>query len=200
MNKISRVLITPMRPRWANDQDAAHLQTKTVPKNLIWSESAQWLQSSSVCKIPGALIMPMGTPNMPPRQITMMMHIYRPRQFQLTWFWVNGPCECWVRASKRFQKPLSCPWACPLCTHGQMTKTLHMYRPRRFQWSRFWVNRPCSCGVPASARFQKPLSCPWACPLCPHGQITMTLHIYRLRGFQTTWFGVNRPSGCWVLA
>ena len=32
----------------ANDQYVAHLQTKTVPKNLIWSELVQWLWSSSV--------------------------------------------------------------------------------------------------------------------------------------------------------
>ena len=53
VNKILRARITPMRPQWANDQDVAHLQTKTVPKNFIWSESVQWLRSSSVRKIPG---------------------------------------------------------------------------------------------------------------------------------------------------
>ena len=39
---------------------------KTVPKNLIWSELAQWLLSSDVHKIPRAFFMPMGMPNMPP--------------------------------------------------------------------------------------------------------------------------------------
>ena len=48
--------------------------------------------------------------------------------------------------------------------------------------------------VPVSARYQEPLSRPWACPLCPHGQTTMTLHIYRPSRFQRTWFGVN---SCW---
>ena len=160
----------------------------------------------SSCRVPASarfqepLSCPWACPICPQGQITMMMHIYRPRRFQWTWFWVNGPCECWVPASTRFQEPLSCPWACPLCAHGQMAMTLHMDRPRWSQWTRFWVNRPCGCGVPASARFQKPLSCPWACPLCLHGQITMTLHICMSRGFQRTWFGVNWPSGCWVLA
>ena len=51
---------------WANDHNVAHLLTKTVPMNLIWSESAQWLWRSSVRKIPGALITPMDTPIMPP--------------------------------------------------------------------------------------------------------------------------------------
>ena len=51
-----RAIIIPRRPRWAN----ACLQTKMVPKNLIWSESAQWLLSYGIRKIPGALIMPMG--------------------------------------------------------------------------------------------------------------------------------------------
>ena len=62
VNKIPRVLITPMRAWWANDQNVLHLQAKTLPKNLICGESAQWFLSSSVRKIPGALIMPMGMP------------------------------------------------------------------------------------------------------------------------------------------
>ena len=51
-----------MRAWLANDQDVAHLQAKTLPKNLIWDESAQWLLSSGVRKIPGDLIMPMSMP------------------------------------------------------------------------------------------------------------------------------------------
>ena len=50
-----------------------------------------------------------------------------------------------------------------------MTRTLHMYRARQFQRTRFGVNRPIPCRVPASARFQEPLSHQWACPLYPHG-------------------------------
>ena len=46
----------PIMPPWANNHDVAHLQAKTVPKNLIWSESAQWLLSSGVHKNPEALI------------------------------------------------------------------------------------------------------------------------------------------------
>ena len=59
----------PIMPPWANNHDVAHLQAKTVPVNLIWSELAQWFWSSGVHKIPGALIMPMGMgmPFMPPR-------------------------------------------------------------------------------------------------------------------------------------
>ena len=37
--------------RWANDHDVAHLQAKTIPMNLIWSESAQWLWSYSIRKV-----------------------------------------------------------------------------------------------------------------------------------------------------
>ena len=82
-----------------------------------------------------------------------------------------------------------------------MTMTLHIYRLRWFQWTWFQVNRPSGCWVTASTIFLEPLSGKWACPLCPHGQMTMTLHICRLRRFQWTWFfGVNRPSGCWVPA
>ena len=68
-----------------------------------------------------------------------------------------------------------------------MTKMLHVNRPSRFQRIGFGVNRLSGCGVPASARIQEPLSRKWTCPLCPHGQMTMTLHIYGLRRFQWTW-------------
>ena len=40
----------------------AYLQAKTVPMNLIWSELAQRLMSSSARKVPRAFIMPMGMP------------------------------------------------------------------------------------------------------------------------------------------
>ena len=56
----------PIMPPWANDHDVAHLQAKTVPKNLIWSELAKWLLSCGIRKIPRAFIMPMGMPIMPP--------------------------------------------------------------------------------------------------------------------------------------
>ena len=123
--------------------------------------------------------------------MTIKLHTCRPRQFQWIWSWVNRPSGCEVPASAR---------SCPLCPHGQMTLTLHAYRPRQFQWTRFGVNRPSGCWVLAWSRFQRPLLCPWACPLCPDGQMTMILHIYRPRRFQWTWFGVNRPSGCCVIA
>ena len=47
---------TPIMPPWANDHDVAHVQPETVLMNLIWSESAQWLPTSGVREIPGALI------------------------------------------------------------------------------------------------------------------------------------------------
>ena len=111
--KIPGVLITHAHyVPWANYYGVAHLQTKTVPMNLIWNESAQWLRSSGVHKIPGALITPMGMPIMPPWANDMMLHIYRPRRFQWTWFGVNQPSGCGVPASARFQEPLShpCSW------------------------------------------------------------------------------------------
>ena len=60
VGKFQGALITPMgtpiMAPWANDHDVAHLQANTVPKNLIWSASAQCLPSSVVRKIPWALI------------------------------------------------------------------------------------------------------------------------------------------------
>ena len=60
-----------------------------------------------------------------------------------------------------------------------MIMILHICRPRWFQRTWFGVNQPSGCWVSASTRFQEPLSCPWPCPLCPYGQMTMMLHIYR---------------------
>ena len=110
---------------------------------------------------------------------------------------VNRPSGCGVPASAQFQEPLSSPWARPLCPHGQ---NVHMYRTKRFQWTWFGVNQPNGCRIPTSARFLEPLSRAWARPLCLHGEITMMLHIYGLRRFQRTWFGMNHHSGCWVPA
>ena len=124
--------------------------------------------------------MPMGLPSRPHGQTNMPLHTYRPRQFQWTWFGVNRHISWWVLASARFQEPLSCPWACPLCLLGQMIMLLHIHRPQQSQWTWFRVDRPSGCRLPSSARFQEPLSCPWACSLCPHGQMTMTLHITRI--------------------
>ena len=123
----------------------------------------------------------------PNGQMTQMLHIYGPKQFQRTRFGVNRSSGRGVSKSARYQEPFSRPWTCPLCPHVQMTLTLHIYRLRWFQWTWFHINRPSSCWVPTSARFQEPLSRKWACPLCPHGQMTMTLHIYGLRRFQWAW-------------
>ena len=65
VNKIPNVLILAMRAWRANEQDVPHLEANTLPKNLTSGESAQWLLSSGVRKIPGALIMPMDMPIMP---------------------------------------------------------------------------------------------------------------------------------------
>ena len=60
IHKFSGALITCMglliMAPWANDHDVAHLQAKTVPMNLTWSESAQCLSSSVIRNIPEALI------------------------------------------------------------------------------------------------------------------------------------------------
>ena len=159
--KISRLSARPFVP-WD------HTQAKTVPMNLIWSESALWLWRSSVRKIPGALIMAMGMPIMLPwtndhdvahlQAKTVQMNSIQNKSAQ----WLRGYGVCKIAGAN------ITPWAHPLCPHGQMTMTLHIYRPRRFQWSWFVVNRPMSYRVSAS-RFQEPLSRPWACPLYPHG-------------------------------
>ena len=131
--------------------------------------------------------------------MTKMLHVYRLRRFQRTWSGVNRLTGCGIPVSARCQEPLSHLWACPLCPHKMMTMMLHIYRPRWFQWTWLGLNRHNDYWVSASARFQEPLSCPWAPTLCPHWQMTMMLHIYRSRRFQWPWFGMNQPSGCGVL-
>ena len=55
IHKIPRAFIMPMgmpiMPTWPLDHDVAHLQAKTVPMNLIWSVSAQWLLSYNIHKV-----------------------------------------------------------------------------------------------------------------------------------------------------
>ena len=98
------------------------------------------------------------------------------------------------------QKPILHPRAHPYGTHGQMTMTLHIYRPRQFQWTWFGVNRPSGCWVPVSPRFPKPLLHPQAHPYGSQGQMTMMMQIYRQRQFKLTWFRVDWSSSCGVTA
>ena len=129
MNKVPRVLITPMRPCWANDRDVARFQAKTVPKNLIWSESVPRLRSSSssVRKIPGALpSRPWACPLCPHAQITIPWHIYRTKTVPGNLIRIKSAQWLLSSASERFQKPLPChghahytpmgkwPWRCIL--------------------------------------------------------------------------------------
>ena len=59
--RIQKCLLCPWGPWFANDHVVACLQNKTVPKNLIWNESSQWLLNSGI-KIAGALTTLMSTP------------------------------------------------------------------------------------------------------------------------------------------
>ena len=60
-NELDLEWIGPV-PCWANDHDIVHLQAKKFLMNFVWSESIQWLLSSSIWKISEALIMPMSKP------------------------------------------------------------------------------------------------------------------------------------------
>ena len=55
-------------------------------------------------------------------------------KFQWSSNGVNQPSGYWVIASVRV---LLRPWACPCGSNGQMTMTLHIYRPTRFPWTWF---------------------------------------------------------------
>ena len=45
--------------------DSAYQRTQNGSNDLIYIESAMWLLSSGICKMPGAFITPMGTPMWP---------------------------------------------------------------------------------------------------------------------------------------
>ena len=132
--------------------------------------------------------------------MTMTVHIYKLRQLKWTWFGVNLPSGCWDPVSARFQECLLRPWARPCSPNGQMTMTVHIYKLRRFKWTWFGVTLPNGCWDPVSARFQECLLRPWTRPCGPNGQMTIIVPIYKPRRFKLTWFGVNLPSGCWILA
>ena len=184
VNKVLRVSIMLMRSRFANYHGVAHVQAKMIPMNLIWSEWAQWLLSSGICNISGALITPMGMPIMPPW--ANYHHNAHPQaktvQINLIWNepaqWLLNSCVCKIPEARVTPNgtPLMPPWA-----NDQNTE--HLYAKTVPMGMMLGVNQPSGCWVMASARFQEPLSHPWACSLCPHGQMTKMLHIYKPKQF-----------------
>ena len=62
---------------------------------------------------------------------------------------MNSPSGCWVSVITRLQEHLLRPWARPCDPDGEMTMTLHIYRPKRFQWALFEVNRSSGCWIMA---------------------------------------------------
>ena len=108
VRKVPRTLITlvgkPMRPRWGNHYDVAHLQAKTVPMNMILSESDRLLQSSSIRKISGALITPMAMPMWPlwanDHGIAHLQAKTVPRKLiwneETQWLLSYGVCKVWT--------------------------------------------------------------------------------------------------------
>ena len=131
--------------------------------------------------------------------MTRMLHIYRPRRFKRTWFGVNRPSCCWVPVLEVSRSPYLAyghahyaamgkwPWRCTSTgQEGSNELDLEWIGPVFAEFRHLHDSR--------SPYYQ------WACQCGPHGQITMTLHIYRTRWFQWTGFRVNRPSGYWFMA
>ena len=82
------VPVTPGRPYeahghahtwWANYKDVAHPQANAILMNLIWSEFARWLLSSSALNFQRVFITPAARPCNPDGQMTMALHMYKPR-------------------------------------------------------------------------------------------------------------------------
>ena len=89
----------PMWPWWANDHDVAHLQSRTVPINLIWSESAQWLLSFAIHKVPRAFIMSVGTPMWPRSANDWDVAHRKAKIVPMNFIWSNY----WVMASAKIR-------------------------------------------------------------------------------------------------
>ena len=73
-------------------------------------------------------------------QMTMMLHNYRSRQFHKTsngrnpsngYRYMDGFCNVCPKCCMIWK--VFSPWASPYWANGQMTKTMHNYRPRQFQ-------------------------------------------------------------------
>ena len=184
--------------QWANNHDVAHLQAKTVPMNLILSESTQWsLEFHKV--LLECLLCPWAHPCGPNGHMTMVLYIYRPRWFQWTKIQVSLPSSCWVPASARFQECLLHPWAHPCGPDGLMTTTLHIYRPRWFNELR--LERIC----PVVVEFRWPQSSESAYYACGHVHMA-PIGIWQWHCTSTGQdssneldfiaMGVNLPSGC----
>ena len=66
-------------------------------------------------------------------------------------FGVNWPSSCGMSPCARFHEPLPLLWAVPLCLDGQITMTLHIFKPKdcsnKFDWE--WMG-------PVVVEFQRP--------------------------------------------
>ena len=126
MNKFPRVLIIPMRPWWAKDQDVTRLHIKTIPDDLIWSESAQWLLSSSSHKIPRAFMMPRDTPIMPPWANYHDIAHLQAETVLMSLIWSESANCLWSCGTRKVPGALIMPMGMSiLWTHGLMIVMLH---------------------------------------------------------------------------
>ena len=83
---INLLMDTPMWPWWENVHGAAHLQGNMILIHPVVTD----LRHS---KVLGTFIAPVGTHKWSDGQMTISLHIYRPRWFQWTRFEVNPPSE-----------------------------------------------------------------------------------------------------------
>ena len=85
-----------------------------------------------------------------------VLPIYRPRQFQCTYFGVNPPSGCWLLSSARFQEPLLNWWAhqCWPDEWPNYNKIAYL-QAKNFKWPLFGENRPTGCWVPMSTMLRE---------------------------------------------
>ena len=128
----------------SNDHDVAQLQVQTILQNFEWYRSIQGFQRYGLRKVwPKCCLIwqvfgPWASPYEANGQITMTVHNYRSRQVHETLNGVN-PFSGFRDMSSAKSGPNLCqiwqvlgPWASPYGANGQMTMTVHNYRPRQF--------------------------------------------------------------------
>ena len=133
----------PITPPLENDHVIAHLQAKTVPINLIWSESAQWLWSSSIRKIPRALIMPMGMPIMPPWANGHAVAHLQATAVPMNLIWNESAQWLLSFSVRKIPGAIIMPWACHYAPMGKS---------------------PCRC-IPTGQNSSNELDLEWICPV-----------------------------------
>ena len=100
--------------QWATNHDLALLQTKTVPMNLFWSESAHWLLDYGIRRIPGALSRPWVCLLWPYGQITTDLALLQAKTVPMNLIWSESAQWWWSSVVRKISGVLITPMGMPI--------------------------------------------------------------------------------------